>query len=112
MVLYAYNLKPYELRPSFSTDTSEFNIKAKLPPGTTAEQIPVMLQSLLFERFRLAFHREKGEVMGYALLKAKSGVKIKDSTPDAPVSGAVGPPARPVKDSDGFVLHTRHAAIH
>ena len=103
MVMYAYNLKPYELRPSFSTDTSEFNIEAKLPPGTTAEQIPVMLQTLLSERFKLAFHREKGEVKGYALLEAKGGVKLKESTPDAPVSGAVVPPAGPVKDPDGFV---------
>ena len=103
MVVYAYNLKPYELRPPVSTDTSEFNIEAKLPSGTTAEQIPVMLKSLLSERFKLAFHREKGEVKGYALLEAKSGVKIKESIPDAPVSGAVRPPAGPIKDPDGFV---------
>jgi uncharacterized protein (TIGR03435 family) len=103
MVVYAYDLKQYELRPPASTDTSEFNIEAKLPSGTTAEQIPVMLKSLLSERFKLAFHREKAEVKGYALIVAKSGVKIKESTPDAPVSGAVRPPAEPVKDPDGFV---------
>lgn len=103
MVLYSYNLKAYELRPPFSTDTSEFNIEAKLPSGTTAEQIPAMLRSLLSERFKLAFHREKAEVKGYALLEAKSGVKIKESTPDALVAGAVRPATGPVKDPDGFV---------
>ena len=103
MVLYAYDLKPYELRPPVSTDTSEFNIEAKLPSGTTAEQIPVMLRSLLSERFKLAFHREKAEVKGYALVEAKSGLKIKESTPDALASGAVRPAAGPVKDPDGFV---------
>jgi uncharacterized protein (TIGR03435 family) len=103
MARYAYDLKPYELRPPFSTDTIEFNIEAKLPSGTTAEQIPVMLRSLLSERFKLAFHREKAEVKGYTLLEAKGGVKMKESAPDAPVSGAVRPLAEPVKDPDGFV---------
>jgi uncharacterized protein (TIGR03435 family) len=109
MVVYAYNLKPYELRPPVSTGTSEFNIEAKLPSGTTAEQIPVMLKSLLSERFKLAFHCEKREVKGYALVVAKSGLKIKESTPDAPVSGAVRPPAGPVKDPD--VLFTHPACV-
>jgi uncharacterized protein (TIGR03435 family) len=103
MVVYAYDLKAYELRPPASTETSEFNIEAKLPSGTTTEQIPAMLKSLLSERFKLAFHREKAEVKGYTLLVARSGLKIKESTPDAPVSGAVGPAAGPVKDPDGFV---------
>lgn len=101
MVLYAYDVNPYELRPPVSTDTSEFNIEAKLPSGTTAEQIPVMLRNLLSERFKLAFHREKAEVKGYALVVAKSGLKIKESTLEPPASGEVRP--GPVKDPDGFV---------
>jgi uncharacterized protein (TIGR03435 family) len=102
MVNYAYDLKPYELRPLFSTDTSQFNLEAKLPSGTTAEQIPVMLRNLLSERFKLTFHREKAEVKGYALVLAKSGLRIKESLPDASVSGE-SKPRGPVKDSDGFV---------
>jgi uncharacterized protein (TIGR03435 family) len=101
MVSYAYDLKGYELRPPSSTDTSQFNIEAKVPPGTTAEQIPVMLRNLLSERFKLAFHREKAEVKGYALVVAKSGLKMKESSPDAP--GSDSPVAGPIKDPDGFV---------
>ena len=103
IAMYAYDLQPYELRPQFSTDTSEFNIEAKLPADITAEQIPVMLRSLLSERFKLAFHREKAEVKGYALVVARSGSKLKESMPGAPVSGEVRPAPGPVKDADGFV---------
>jgi uncharacterized protein (TIGR03435 family) len=100
MVLYAYDVKPFQIRPLFSTDTSQFNVEAKLPSGTTAEQIPVMLRNLLSERFQLAFHREKAEVKGYALVVGKSGSKLKESMP---VSGEARPAAGPVKDADGFV---------
>jgi uncharacterized protein (TIGR03435 family) len=74
-----------------------------LPSGTTAEQIPVMLRNLLSERFKLALHREKAEVKGYALVAGKSGLKIKEALPDAPVSGEGNPVRGPVKDPDGFV---------
>jgi len=42
-----------------STDTIQFNVEAKVPPGATAEQVKVMLRNLLTERFKLAFHYEK-----------------------------------------------------
>ncbi len=102
IALYAYDLKPYELRPPVSTDTSEFNIEAIVPSGATAEQIPLMLKNLLTERFKLAFHRETAEVKGYALVVARSGLKIKEAS-DAPTSGAAKPATGPVKDADGFV---------
>jgi uncharacterized protein (TIGR03435 family) len=101
-VQYAYNLKPYELRPPASTDNSEFNIEAILPTGATAEQIPLMLQRLLSERFKFAFHREIAEVKGYALVIARTGLKIKQSS-DALTSGTARPATGPVKDADGFV---------
>jgi uncharacterized protein (TIGR03435 family) len=105
MALYAYGVKPYALRPPASTDSSEFNIDAKVPPGATAAQVKLMLRSLLTERFKLTFHSEKTEVQGYALVPAKSGLKMKESAPDLPPpEGGAPPPARgPVKDADGFV---------
>jgi uncharacterized protein (TIGR03435 family) len=102
IVQYAYDLEPYELRPPVSTDNSEFNIEAIVPSGATAEQIPLMLKNLLTERFKLAFHRETAEVKGYALVVARSGLKIKESS-NAPTSGAAKPATGPVKDPDGFV---------
>ena len=40
-------------------------------------QMKVMLQGLLADRFALAFHKEKKELSAYAITVAKGGVKIK-----------------------------------
>jgi len=106
MALFAYGLKAYQIRPPASEDTTRFNVAAKVSPGATAEQVKVMLQNLLADRFKLAFHHEKSEVKGYALVVAKRVLKMKESAPDPPRAPAeVGaPPAAPerVKDKDGF----------
>jgi uncharacterized protein (TIGR03435 family) len=99
---YAYDLKPYLLRPAISKDTGEFDVEARVPHGTTQEQIKVMLRNLLSERFKLTFHREKAEVPGYALVIAKSGLKMKDSMPDSPAA-VRRPVTGATKDQDGFV---------
>jgi uncharacterized protein (TIGR03435 family) len=106
MVLTAYGIKNYQLRPLFSPDAAQFNVEAKVPPGATAEQVKTMLRNLLAERFKLTFHYEKGETQGYALVVAKSGLKMKESAPPPPpaAEGSAPPPALvQVKDADGFV---------
>jgi uncharacterized protein (TIGR03435 family) len=116
MALQAYDLKPYQVRPAVSTDTSQFNVEAKVPPGATAEQVKAMLRNLLAERFKLAFHREKTEKQGYVLVVAKSGLKMKESAPDPPPasaeSGVQTPAPGPIKDADGFVyIPMRNAMV-
>jgi uncharacterized protein (TIGR03435 family) len=105
MVVQAYGLRAYQLRPPVSEDETRFNVEANVPPGATAEQVTVMLQNLLTERFKLAFHRLKAEVEGYALVVAKSGLKIKESVPDpprAPTDGGRTAPPEPIKNTEGF----------
>jgi uncharacterized protein (TIGR03435 family) len=41
-----------------------------------------MMQSLLAERFKLAFHRETKEIPAYSLVIANSGFKLRESAPD------------------------------
>lgn len=106
MAIQAYNLKAYQVQPPVVGDTVRFNIVAKVPPGTTAEQVKVMLRTLLSERFKLAFHHQQTEKQGYALRVAKSGLKMKQSAPNPPPATTEGtpPPAPgPLKDADGFV---------
>jgi uncharacterized protein (TIGR03435 family) len=102
MVIEAYGVKPYELRPPFSTDTYRFNVEAKVPPGATAAQVKVMLQNLLAERFKLAFHYQKSETQGYSLVVAKSGLKMKESSPPTPDEVDAPPQRGPITDPDGF----------
>jgi uncharacterized protein (TIGR03435 family) len=61
-------------------DSERFDIVAKVPEGTTKEQVRVMLQNLLAERFKLTLHRETKELPIYALVVGAKGPKLKDST--------------------------------
>ncbi len=53
-----------------------FEIQATLPAGATREQVPEMLQSMLAERFKLAYHRETREYQMDVLTVGKSGMKL------------------------------------
>jgi uncharacterized protein (TIGR03435 family) len=98
MVVTAYDAKGYQIRPPVVEDTLLFDVTAKVPPGATAAQVKEMLRNLLADRFKLAFHREPVDRPGYALIIAKSGLKMKPSAPDdSPM------PRTPAKDADGFV---------
>jgi uncharacterized protein (TIGR03435 family) len=70
--------------------TQRFDIDAKLPEGSTTDQIPQMLQSLLAERFGLKIHHDSKEMPAYALILGKPPLNLKeapaDSTPPAPNS--------------------------
>jgi uncharacterized protein (TIGR03435 family) len=60
----------------------KFDVLAKLPDGATQDQLPEMFQSLLEERFGLAFHHEVKEQPIYALVVAKSGLKVEPAAPE------------------------------
>jgi uncharacterized protein (TIGR03435 family) len=50
-----------------------YNVQAKAAEGTTVADLKLMLRTLLAERFKFTFHRETGEVSGYALVVTKKG---------------------------------------
>jgi uncharacterized protein (TIGR03435 family) len=56
----------------------QFEIAAKVPHGATKEQVRLMWQKLLADRFRVAVHRETKEVPVYELVVAKGGFKAKE----------------------------------
>jgi uncharacterized protein (TIGR03435 family) len=62
-------------------DSLGFSIDAKAEDGTspTRPQLMEMMRTLLEDRFKLKFHRETKEVMGYALVVGKNGIKLKES---------------------------------
>ena len=57
--------------------SERFDIAAKLPEGGVQADIEEMLQSLLIDRFKMKFHREKKEFPVYALEVASGGFKLK-----------------------------------
>jgi uncharacterized protein (TIGR03435 family) len=101
----AFQFKPsqYDWNPQLFTHL--FVIKAKVPPGTTKEDMPFMLQTLLKDRFHLVYHFDKKDVQGYQLVTAKGGPKLKESVTTLPETApiqatAVGKDGFP--DRDGF----------
>lgn len=78
---WAYNLKDYSLSGPDWLDSERFDVIAKPPSGTQLDWskpdvYKPMLQSLLVERFQLAFHRESKMLPAYALIVDKKGAKI------------------------------------
>ena len=65
--------------------STRYDIAAKVPSGANRDDIPLMLQRLIAERFALTFHREQKEMPGYALVTGRNGPKLKPST-DSPAS--------------------------
>jgi len=83
MIRTAYKLKAYQLSGPDWLSVQRFDILAKMPEGTTKEQVPEMLQALLADRFKLTTHRDTKEHSVYALVVAKTGLKMKEAAPDA-----------------------------
>jgi uncharacterized protein (TIGR03435 family) len=53
-----------------------YDLSAKMPEGTSKDQIPAMLQNLLTERFRMKVHTETKPQRIYALLAGKNGPRL------------------------------------
>jgi uncharacterized protein (TIGR03435 family) len=86
LIMVAYKVKQHQVVGPDWMKNERFDILAKMPEGATKEQVPEMLQSLLAERFGLAFHKEMKEQSVYGLLVAKGGPKLKESsTEEEPV---------------------------
>jgi uncharacterized protein (TIGR03435 family) len=81
--------------------TERYNIVAKIPAGATKEDFKLMVQNLLVERFKLIAHRETKDGLGYALVVAKNGPKMKESTGEANPQTS-GLPIKFEVDQDGF----------
>jgi uncharacterized protein (TIGR03435 family) len=81
-IAMAYRIKSYQVVGADWLATERFDVNAKLPEGSTVDQIPGMIQSLLAERFGLKFHREPKEMPVYALVRGKPPLKLTDSRVD------------------------------
>lgn len=59
--------------------TELYEVNAKVPVGTTKEQVKAMWQNLLAERFNLKFHYAAKDFPVYELTVAKNGPKLRKS---------------------------------
>jgi uncharacterized protein (TIGR03435 family) len=67
-------------------DSEPYDIVATLEPNTGKEKIPLLLQKLLEERFKLSVGYESKTVQTYALTVGPGGPKFDKATEDSPVA--------------------------
>ncbi len=94
LLTYAYGVKPYQITGPDWMSTTRFDIVAKMPEGSTKDDAPKMLQSLLEDRFQLTTHRTSAEHPVLALVVGKGGPKLKAST-ETPVAIDENAPLKP-----------------
>jgi uncharacterized protein (TIGR03435 family) len=91
VLMRAYNVKGYQIVGPSWMDTERYDIVAKLPAGASKDQIPLMLQNLLVERFQMTVRRETRELPVYALVVGKNGPNLKKTDkPDDEISFSTG----------------------
>jgi uncharacterized protein (TIGR03435 family) len=76
LLAQAYRIKNFQINGPAWLDSERYEIVAKLPDGATQDQLPGMLQTLLKERFQLAFHLERRTMSAYVLLPGKGEAKL------------------------------------
>jgi uncharacterized protein (TIGR03435 family) len=75
-------------------DRDRFDVAAKAQNGTSPEQLRLMLQQLLAERFKLVLHKDSRPMPGFALTVGKGGKpKMKEAPGEG--SGCEGVPQQP-----------------
>jgi len=100
MLSYAYHMELWRISGKSGLDTI-YMLDATVPPNSTQDQVRLMLEALLTERFHLQFHRETKVVSeGYSLSVAKSGPKLPVGKPESE-SGEF---------DDGYVIGPRPVA--
>lgn len=77
LIAMAYEIELYRLIvPSWVTGAPRVEIRAKMPSGSTPNDLPEMLRTLLAERFGMAAHFEPRPVDVYELRVGPQGVKM------------------------------------
>jgi uncharacterized protein (TIGR03435 family) len=75
-IRWAYKLGVYEISGPDWISNARFDITAKAANPVSEDQLRLMLQSLLKERFKLEVHRQVKDISGYALVVGKNGTKL------------------------------------
>jgi uncharacterized protein (TIGR03435 family) len=83
LMQYAYGLQAFQVAggPNWLT-TDRYEVEAKADGVSSRDQLFVMLQSLLEDRFHLKTHRELKELPVFALVSNRSGLKLPAPTED------------------------------
>jgi uncharacterized protein (TIGR03435 family) len=94
LLMSAYGMKPYQITGPPWLDSEPYDIIAKVPAGATKDQVKVMWQNLLADRFGVTLHHLSKVFQVEEMQIAKGGPKLKETTLD-PNTPEAQPPAEP-----------------
>jgi len=110
LLMTAYGLsQPFRLSGPAWMPNEKYDIVAKVPEGATKDDLKMMLQHLLADRFQLAAHREMRDLPNYEMVVAKGGVKMKESVED-PSAEPPPPPPIAAPGASPTPIHTQSGA--
>jgi uncharacterized protein (TIGR03435 family) len=102
LIVFAYGVHARQISgaPAW-VESDKFDIRGKPEGGRpNPTQFKMMLQKLLADRFKLAFHRDKKQLTVYALTVGKNGPKLTRSESASPIPNLVprGPGNLPARN--------------
>jgi uncharacterized protein (TIGR03435 family) len=79
VIAWAYGVKDFQVNGPDWLDAARFDIAAKATGQSTEDQLRVMMETLLADRFKVALHRQTKEMQAYVLVIGKNGSKLVES---------------------------------
>jgi uncharacterized protein (TIGR03435 family) len=96
LIMLAFGLQqPAQLSGPDWLEKERFDIVAKVPAGSTKDQVNIMLRSLLTDRFKIEIHHETRNLPIYELTLANGGLKLR------PASGSTASGVEPTPFKQG-----------
>jgi uncharacterized protein (TIGR03435 family) len=82
LIRMAFDLEAHQLMggPGW-LESDRYDIIAKPERASSKEEVKAMVQSLLVDRFKLAYHHDARELAGYVITVAKDGPKLHAADP-------------------------------
>jgi len=84
LIKQAFSLKDFQLSGPSWLDDDIFTVQATMPPDTGKDQVMLMLQNALLDRFGLARHNESRQFSAFALVPGKHGAKLQLAAANGP----------------------------
>jgi len=107
MIGYAYRLQPYRISGPIPGSINIYSVEATFDPTASDDDVRLMFQSLLRDRFKMRSHTVTKDVEGYALSVAATGLKIREVQSDdkpAPLPAWIQRGSSSLDDFEGRVF--------
>jgi len=80
VIQWAYHVQAVQVSGPGWLDVDRYDVVAKAAGAVSEDKLRQMMQTLLADRFKLAFHRESKEMRAFVVSVAKTGLKMREST--------------------------------